>query len=101
MEALAAYIRSRQTWDKPFHYNGCNAVPEGNWPECCYRHDFDYQSGGWADFSLSWCILKNKNPFAAVLFFIGVRFGGMWAFKWGKKRELFDTEGRKLKRPSI
>jgi hypothetical protein len=96
MEVLAVLIRSRRTWeDKPFHSNGCNFTPEGNWGECCYEHDWAYRTGGWAlarlkaDIALSRCIFRNQNPFAALLYFIGVRVGGMWAFRYGKKRRLF------------
>ena len=93
-EVTAALINTRRTYSNDFHPNGCNFTPEGNWGECCYWHDFDYQTGGWfldrfkADYALAWCILFNRNAFAAVLYFIGVRFGGMWAFRFGKKRDL-------------
>ena len=96
MEALAAAIRSRKKWGtKPFESSGCNVVPEGNWGECCVEHDKAYRTGGWAvarlkaDCALFMCVLRNRNPFAAVLYFVGVRFAGMWAFQYGKKRELF------------
>lgn len=95
MEVVAALIRSRKIWGGvPFKSNGCNVVPEGNWGECCIEHDKAYRSGGWfiarlkADIELSRCIARNKNLFAAGLYFVGVRGWGMWAFQWGKKREL-------------
>ena len=93
-ELIAALVNSRRTYSDEFHPNGCNATPEANWGECCYQHDFHYQTGGGpidrlrADFALTRCILGNKNPFAAVLYLIGVRFGGMWAFHFGRKKEL-------------
>jgi hypothetical protein len=93
-EALAALRNTHREYSGKFAPNGCNFVPEGNWGECCYRHDFDYQTGGWflarliADVRLSRCVLQNKNLFAAVIYFIGVRFGGMWAFHYGKKKDL-------------
>lgn len=34
-EIIAALIRSRRVWmSVVFKSNGCNMVPEGNWPEC-------------------------------------------------------------------
>lgn len=94
-EAIAAAIRSRKKWGgKVFKSSGCSMVPEGNWGECCYSHDVAYRRGGWAiarlkaDIELFKCIWSNKNPFAAVLYFVGVRFGGQFAFQYGKKREM-------------
>lgn len=94
-EIVAAAIRSRKQFGGiVFKSNGCNMVPEGNWGECCQIHDKNYREGGWAiarwkaDVALFKCIASNKNLFAATLYFIGVRFGGMFAFQYGKKREL-------------
>src|SRR5687768_11296116 len=96
-EIIAAAIRSRRKWgDKVFKSNGCSGlwIPEGNWGECCTFHDKAYREGGWAiarlkaDIELFKCIASNKNLFAATLYFIGVRFAGMYAFQYGKKREL-------------
>lgn len=102
-EIIAALIRSRRKWGtKPFKSSGCNVVPEGNWGECCVEHDKRYREGGWAiarlkaDIELFLCIASNKNLFAATLYFTGVRFAGMWAFQFGKKRALFyepETKG--------
>jgi len=96
MEVIAAIIRSRRKWGtKPFKSSGCNVVPEGNWGECCIDHDKRYREGGWflarlrADWELFKCVWGNKNPFAAMLYFIGVRCFGMWAFQYGKERELW------------
>lgn len=77
-----------------FVSNGCTGTPEGNWGECCIEHDRAYRTGGWflarlkGDTELSLCILKNHNPFAALVYFVGVRLGGMFAFNYGKKRTL-------------
>lgn len=96
-EIIAAAIRSRKVWGGiVFKSNGCSGlfIPEGNWGECCYEHDANYRRGGWAiarlkaDVALFKCIASNKNLFAATLYFIGVRFAGMFAFQYGKKREL-------------
>lgn len=94
-ELIAALIRGRRKWGgEVFHSNGCNYLPDGNWQESCVEHDKKYREGGWAiarlkaDVGLLKGIWANGNPFAAILYFIGVRFGGMWAFQFGKKREL-------------
>lgn len=96
-EIVAAAIRSRKQWGGiVFKSNGCSGlfIPNGNWGEACVEHDKRYREGGWAiarlkaDFQLFIGIARNKNLFAATLYFIGVRFAGMWAYQWGKKREL-------------
>lgn len=98
-EIIAAAIRSRRTFGgHVFKSNGCNATPEGNWGECCTVHDKNYREGGWAiarlkaDIELMKCIGSNGNWFAAILYFLGVRFGGQYAFQYGKKRELIFEE---------
>ena len=92
MELLAALVRSRMTVvEGVFKSDGCTAVPEANWGECCEQHDSDYENGGWfaarfkADWKLAKCIYRNHNCFAAVLYFLGVRMFGMWRFRYGKR----------------
>lgn len=94
-EIIAAAIRSRKTWGgTPFTSNGCNFLWDGNWHEACAEHDKRYREGGWAvarfkaDYGLFLGIARNKNLFAAIVYFIGVRLFGQFAFQYGKKREL-------------
>lgn len=95
VELIAALIRSRMTtFDGIMNSDGCTGVPEGNWGECCFDHDRAYKEGGWfvarfkADWNMMLCIGENKNWFAAVVYFLGVRCVSMWFFRYGKKRKL-------------
>lgn len=59
----------------------CTNAPEGNWHDCCVRHDWDYSEGmnKWrADGRLAKCILKRGHPGVALVFWIAVTIGG-----WG------------------
>jgi hypothetical protein len=74
--------------------NGCNLIGGGaNERLCCVDHDFVYRSGGgmkakWkADTDLFRCIWK-RNKFLAPFVWVGTNVGGLFAFHWGKKREL-------------
>jgi hypothetical protein len=98
MELLAALIRSRMSVvEGVFKSDGCTFVPEANWGECCEEHDKAYVKGGWflarlrADYELMKCIGRNKNWFAAVVYFLGVRAISMWRFRYGKKIDFNET----------
>ena len=98
MEVLALIIRSQKTWGtEPFTSSGCNLLNSDNRKPCCVDHDKAYRTGGWvisrlkADWELLKCLWK-QNFLIAILMFVGVRCFGMWAFQYGKKRELWYEE---------
>ena len=91
-----------------FTGDGCTLFPDGNYRECCYRHDLDYFRGGTeterheSDKRLYRCVRSMKgwkNEIAAALMLFGVRVFGVsflsTPFRWGfgqrkKKRNLAD-----------
>ena len=62
----------------------CTLSPEGNWAECCKRHDRRYENKRltkWqADKLLYRCVKRKSNAFIGSLFFIGVTIGGHWSY---------------------
>ena len=111
---LLAFPVDSQTLAEPpadFTGDGCTLFPDGNYRECCYRHDIDYFRGGTekerseSDKRLYRCVRSRKgwqNEFAAPLMLLGVRvFGGSslpTPFRWGfgrrkVKRESATTKG--------
>ena len=94
-----------------FTGDGCTLFPDGNYRECCYRHDLDYFRGGTekerreSDKRLYRCVRSRKgwqNEVAAPLMLFGVRvFGGSFLptpFRWGfgqrkNNRDLASTKG--------
>jgi len=74
--------------------NGCNLIGGGsNERLCCKEHDFSYRTGGsfrdkWqADSELFKCIWK-RNKLLAPFVFVGTNVGGLFAFHWGRPRNL-------------
>lgn len=74
--------------------NGCNLIGGGkNEKACCVAHDYGYRTGGnlrdkWqADSNLFKCVWK-RNKFLAPFVFVGTNVGGLFAFHWGRKRDL-------------
>ncbi|MGD9630532.1 MAG: hypothetical protein AB7V18_14925 [Pyrinomonadaceae bacterium] len=76
--------------------DGCTLFPDGNYRECCYRHDLDYFRGGSSkerrrsDIRLYRCVRQKKgwhNEIAAPIMFLGVRIFGVpllpTSFRWG------------------
>jgi hypothetical protein len=95
---LEPALKSTQTASKPSYVwkggNGCNLIGGGeNERLCCKEHDFSYRTGGnmrdkWqADSELFKCIWK-RNKFLAPFVFVGTNVGGLFAFHWGKQRNL-------------
>jgi hypothetical protein len=96
---LLAFPVDSQTLAEPpedFGGDGCTLFPDGNYRECCYRHDVDYFRGGTekerreSDKKLYRCVRSKKgwqNEVAAPLMLFGVRvFGGSFLptpFRWG------------------
>jgi len=77
--------------------NGCNLMGGGKAEQaCCAQHDFAYRSGGnmrvkWAaDAALFKCVWK-RNKLLAPFVFVGAQVGGLFAFRWGRPRELRTT----------
>ena len=79
---------------KEFESDGCSLFPEGNYLECCVKHDEKYFRGGSfkerraADKELYKCVrAKGNGKFLASMIYIGVRVGGVHflptPFRWG------------------
>lgn len=69
----------------------CTNAPEGNWHECCVRHDWDYAEGvnKWvADARLAKCILKKGHPGVAIAFWVAVTVAG-----WGPYEKHKEARG--------
>lgn len=82
---------------KPFASDGCSAVPDGNYCDCCYAHDLVYWRGGTAgqrlqaDEDFRACLRgKTGGEALPALMYYGVRVGGhpawplpwRWAYGW-------------------
>lgn len=78
----------------PFVSDGCSCWPDGDWVECCVRHDLAYWVGGTreqrkaADLDLKHCVAEERgHPFMGYAMYLGVRPGGVWwlptPFRWG------------------
>lgn len=87
---------SKNPWG---HGNGCNVVSKKiaeRYDVCCTAHDKNYKEGGWfgsrwdADAELTNCVFSHDKlgKVMSPLFFVGTRYGGPFAFQYGKKREL-------------
>ena len=102
----AAQVKARVEPPADFTGDGCTLFPDGNYRECCYRHDLDYFRGGTererreSDKRLYRCVRSKKgwqNEIAAPLMLFGVRVFGVsflpTPFRWGfgqrKKRKAF------------
>lgn len=98
IDDLAQDIYSKSKWDTPlppneFKSDGCSCWPDGDWFECCVKHDLVYWMGGTryerkqADLDLKKCILQKGHPIIAQMMYFGVRIGGIWwlptPFRWG------------------
>ncbi|MDH3688987.1 MAG: phospholipase [Gammaproteobacteria bacterium] len=80
----------------PCRLDGCSAVPDFRFTECCNVHDRVYWEGGTraerkhADQELHQCITVKGNAFIGYLYYMGVRVGGVpwlptswrWGFGW-------------------
>jgi hypothetical protein len=95
---IAAEIYSKSNLQKllpprAFKSDGCSCFPDGNWVECCIRHDLAYWAGGTgkerldADRELEKCVSEKGYPITAFFMYYGVRVGGVWwlptPFRWG------------------
>jgi hypothetical protein len=94
--ATEIYAKSNVTEPKPphaFESDGCSCFPDGEWVECCVKHDLVYWMGGTseerlhADSELQECVSVKGYPKIAKLMYYGVRIGGVWwlptHFRWG------------------
>ncbi len=76
-----------------FESDGCSCWPDGDWLECCVKHDLVYWQGGTreerkdADRELGQCVTEKGHPIVGQVMFLGVRMGGVWwlptPFRWG------------------
>ncbi|MDZ4813831.1 MAG: hypothetical protein SGI99_14640 [Pseudomonadota bacterium] len=81
---------------KPFHADGCTWFPDGDYRDCCDKHDRDYWCGGarverlQSDLELRQCVAAKGRSLRSALIYRGVRIGGMpwlptswrWGFGW-------------------
>lgn len=62
----------------------CTLFAEGNWSDCCKRHDRRYSnkriSRREADILLLRCV-KRKNRAVAYIMYVGVRLAGWYFYK--------------------
>jgi len=78
---------------RTFKSDGCSLWPDGDWLECCVKHDLLYWQGGTskerrdADLELRECVTEKGHPIVGQAMFLGVRIGGVWwlptPFRWG------------------
>ena len=65
--------------------DNCTFSPDGNWTDCCARHDRRYENKRLtryqADKLLYRCIKRKKNKYIASVYFIGVRLVGWYFYK--------------------
>ena len=79
-----------------FKGDGCTAFPDGDWGDCCFKHDKEYFRGGSAkerrasDKRLYQCVNAKKgwqHVIVAPMMWMGVRFLGVEflhaPFSWG------------------
>ena len=70
--------------------NNCTLFPEGNWTECCARHDRRYEnkrlSKYQADKLLYRCVKRKSNIAVASIMFIGVTLFGHYNY-WKAQHE--------------
>ncbi len=98
VDKLAREIYSTSRFDEPlpahpFKSDGCSCWPDGDWVECCVRHDLVYWMGGTreqrerADLELRDCVTEKDHPVVAWMMYYGARAGGVWwlptPFRWG------------------
>jgi len=80
-----------------FETDTCTFFFDGNWQDCCIKHDLRYWYGGTkkekyqADQKLESCVYKKSNRFISRLIYSGVRVGHYSPiksrFKWGWGRD--------------
>ena len=78
---------------KPFASDGCSCWWDGDWVDCCVRHDLVYWMGGaseerkQADLELMKCLEGKGHSVIGRMMYMGVRVGGVWwlptPFRWG------------------
>jgi hypothetical protein len=114
--AVPAGSQMRMGPSADFAGDGCTLFPDGNYRECCYRHDIDYFRGGTeaerreSDKRLYRCVRSKKgwqNEVAAPLMLFGVRVFGVsflpTPFRWGfgQPRRNGNLPRDKTDRPAI
>ena len=98
IDKLTEEVYSKSNLSEPlpphtFKSDGCSCWPDGDWVDCCVKHDLIYWMGGTreerkiADLELKKCISEKGYPVIARIMYIGVRIGGVWwlptPFRWG------------------
>ena len=72
---------------KDFVTDGCTMAPDLEFSECCDTHDLDYSTTdttrAQADRRLRQCIHKKGYPFLSIVYWIGVRLMGWFAYYYG------------------
>lgn len=62
---------------REYWVNGCTGVPNGDWLDCCDRHDIAYVAGGsW------WQRLKADTRLGCCIVWIGWRRGWLWVLPY-------------------
>ena len=69
-----------------------NHLPEKNWEDCCFQHDFDYGSG-WrygitenqANYELWACVVDSGHPFVANAIYDAVKIFGWKFYQTGRE----------------
>ena len=68
--------------------DNCTMWPEGNWSECCARHDKRYSrkalSKFKADILLYRCVKRKHSVLMAAIMFLGVTIFGHFYYNKGK-----------------
>jgi hypothetical protein len=66
-------------------------MPDKNWLDCCWQHDFDYHYGylygitkEQADYELWECVDSGGNPVVARIIYTGVKIGGGFYYENGE-----------------
>ena len=66
-------------------------IPDRNWLDCCWQHDFDYHYGylyditrEQADYELWECTNTSGNPVIARIIYAGVKIGGGFYYESGE-----------------
>lgn len=77
----------------------CTLFPEGNWGNCCKRHDRRYENNRitkyQADKLLFRCVKRKSNKFVAGIMFLGVSLFGQWNYYKAQKQGIKDVVNNK------
>jgi hypothetical protein len=92
--AVALWKASKAKTDEctsPFKWIAYTFIPDKNWSDCCWQHDFDYHYGylynisrEQADYELWECVDSGGNPVVARVIYTGVKIGGGFYYENGE-----------------